>query len=89
MKIQRNYELTTVFWLNDNEFTAVAEKDVKWGHRNPDGSTDWQVNHVKDAIYGWSKGGSFFLYTIDQGHIQKLGTVKRMDLEVAFPPGVV
>ena len=40
------------------------------------------------AGYGWSKGGSFFIYMIHHGSISRLGTVKRMQLEVDFPPPV-
>lgn len=33
------------------------------------------------AMYGWSKGGSFFIYIISEGHIQKIGTLKREFIE--------
>lgn len=35
------------------------------------------------AVYGWSKNGtSFMFYSVANGQIQKIGTMKRVDLDV-------
>lgn len=56
--------------IDDNQFTGTIE---------------WHSPHSQEvrkyACYGWSKGGSFFVYKIESGHIERLGTVKRMVLE--------
>lgn len=67
----RNYKIREFTWIGENQFTCI------WSH-------PWYPDGV--AGYGWSKGGSFFVYTIKEGHISKLGTVKRMQIEVDFPP---
>lgn len=69
----RNYKLKSLTWIDKDHFTCV-----------------WEHPYYTDGVggYGWSKGGSFFVYTIQDGHISKLGTMKRMQLEVDFPPTV-
>lgn len=80
----RNRKIKSLQWINENEFNCVFEYRLR--RRGDDGQIYETVDH--EAGYGWSKGGSFFVYTIGNGHIQKLGTVKRMQVEVDFPPGL-
>jgi hypothetical protein len=56
-------------YIDDNHFVGTVE----WHHPHADKTR-------KFACYGWSKGGSFFVYTIENGQIEKLGTVKRFEL---------
>ena len=64
-------------WLNDDEFIGTQQRRKRY--RDQNGIFQDEDYHV--AIYGWSKNGnSFMVYTINDGHIMKLGTVKRADL---------
>jgi hypothetical protein len=57
-------------YLNEDEFTGTVE----WRHPNvPDAK--------RFACYGWSKGGKFFIYKIEDGHIEKLGVLGRDEIE--------
>lgn len=61
--------LRILSWLNENEFVGTIEylrKDIS--------------NREDTACYGWSKGAGFMVYKIDEGHIEKLGVIKRAEL---------
>lgn len=58
------HNLNVHAWIDDNHLVGTIESKY--------GSTY--------ACYGWSKGGSFFLYKISEGHIEKIGTVKRTEI---------
>lgn len=73
-RLTRNYQYPTVaVWLDENEFVGTIEK--WYGTNGKDGISEF-------ACYGWSKGASFFVYTIVEGHIHKVGTVARENLTV-------
>lgn len=76
--LYRNYvNIQVLKWIDDNHFVGT----VDYRPSNPD-------YHSTNACYGWSKGGSFFIYMIEDGHIQKLGTVKRHVVLDGEPEGV-
>lgn len=73
----RNLKVTPVTWIGDNEFSGIGERAVR--RRDINGIFQDEVDTW--AVYGWAKNGNtFFIYTIDQGHIQKEGTLKRDEL---------
>lgn len=37
--------------------------------------------HGTQAAYGWSKGGSFWVYRVHQGSIMRVATIKREALD--------
>lgn len=60
--LYRGYNnLQILRWLADDEFV---------------GTIDSRFNGTL-ACYGWSKGKGFMVYSIEEGHIMKLGTVDR------------
>lgn len=67
--------ITPTTWLSDNEFIGTRTNVRRF--RDPgDGMIHEQEVHT--AIYGWSKNGkSFMVYTVSEGHIMKIGTIKR------------
>lgn len=74
----RNYQITPSTWLNDDEFIGVATKTSRF---STDGGVNWQTQVGHTAVYGWAKPGkNFFIYTIQDGHIMKIGSMKRSEL---------
>ena len=76
----RNRKVVPTTWISDSEFIGTATFRGK--RRNANGIFE-EFDHV-DAVYGWSRidraVDTFNIYTIDQGHISKLGTMKRNEL---------
>jgi hypothetical protein len=67
----RNFQnLKILNMIDEDEFVGTIDQHQK-GH----------PYHETWACYGWSKGGSFFVYSIGNGHIEKLGTLKREFVE--------
>jgi hypothetical protein len=79
MGLYRNYHSIEVLaWIDpefNNHFVGTVKR--KAGYRDAHDNTKIHYRDDTEACYGWSKGGSFFIYTIENGHIHKLGTVKR------------
>ena len=69
----RGYKITPTTWIDDLHFVGTATKKVKM--RVPNGTAYREEDHT-EACYGWSKGGSFMVYIVSNGHIERLGTVK-------------
>lgn len=72
MAIYRNYRnIDVLYWMGDDEFTGT----IQWGYPNREPQ--------EYACYGWSKDGkTFFVYKIKQGHIERLGTLKRQEIDI-------
>ena len=73
--IYRNKHIDTVnfFDANGNEFVGTGK------HYYPGREFD----ATTFAVYGWSKNGTTFnVYQIGHGHIEKIGTIRRVDLDV-------
>lgn len=76
MPLFRGYKnLTVVKRINDNEFIGTVETN-RWV--KTDDGRDYRL--METPACGWSKGGSFFVYAIMSGGIQKIGTLKRAEL---------
>lgn len=60
--------MKVVKWIDEDEFIGTIDYIARAGE-----------DVFTQACYGWSKGEgkSFMVYLVDQGHIQKLATVKR------------
>jgi hypothetical protein len=57
----RNYKIVWLSWVDEEHFVGVMNHS-RWGDQ---------------SCYGWTKTGkSYFVYKIDNGQIEKLGTVK-------------
>lgn len=72
MPLSRHYgNVVAKSWLGTHEFTGVVERNY------PDRLTEFY------SCYGWTKTGgrTFFIYKIENGHIQKLGSVKGEEVE--------
>lgn len=73
----RNYKIVPTTWINDLQFVGTATRKVRM--RVPNGKAYRDEEEVK-ACYGWSKGGSFMIYLVECGQIQRLGTMKSESL---------
>lgn len=67
--VHRGGTLVIHHWLDDNSDEFIGQ----WTHHR----------YGTSAAYGWSKGAGYYLYTIGNGHIEKIGTVKRELIEAA------
>lgn len=71
-----NTKIVPSTWLSDDEFVGTLTRIQRYW-------IDYEARIIGEqeeclAVYGWAKPGkSFSVYTIDNGHIQKLTTVKR------------
>ena len=66
--LPRRYEIPKVLsWLSHNEFVGQVDRPGRAGIETL-------------ACYGWSKGAGFFIYTISDGHIEKIGSIDRQSL---------
>jgi hypothetical protein len=69
--LSRNYgNVEVLHWLTDNEFVGTVQRTT-------------QKFTETYACYGCSKGAGYFIYTIVDGHIEKIGTVPRMQLNAS------
>lgn len=74
MALHRGFDNIQVLeWIDSDHFVGTIE--YNYNYRTRDGRAK-----ERRACYGWSKGGSFFIYEIGNGHIEKLGTVKRHEV---------
>ncbi len=80
----RNYKIKVVSWLNENEFIGTGHKKVKYSR---DRGVTWVTEEQTVAVYGWTRpdrsGVSFSVYKIVDGHIEKLGSIRRDALDTA------
>lgn len=70
----RNHKVTSVHWLNENEFIGTIL------------SATHLPEHYQQtyACTGWTRDGDkFSVYKIHQGHISKIGTLRRAVLEAS------
>lgn len=68
MPLYRNYSnVVALQWIDDNHFVGIVTHHFS--------GTKYMV-----AAYGWSKGAGFYIYTISNGHIEKLGSIKRDEI---------
>ena len=69
MSLSRHYGNVVVDrWIDDNHFVGTVDRN--YPNRVPE--------HY--ACYGWTKGGKFIIYKIDEGQIQRLGTVSGIEI---------
>jgi hypothetical protein len=69
MPLYRHYEkVTPLHWQDENHFVGTVDR------AHP------RLEPATYACYGWSKGAGFFIYIISDGHIEKLGSIKREEL---------
>lgn len=86
MPLSRHYQnVKALAWLNDNHFVGTVERrlvDAVWdGKRQKYVATRNEEWKSVGACYGWSKGAGFFVYTIGDGHIEKIGSIKREEIQ--------
>lgn len=75
MTLYRGYHNIQPFSWTKRGIEFIGTIDREYPAISSDGIRKKIIKTI--PCYGWSKGGSFFIYTIDSGHISKLGTVKR------------